>query len=137
MMLEDIGQYLQKKGLGTLGKDIFLGMLPSAPDSCVALFEYQGQMANQLAGLQTPGLQVVCRAKNNYPQARGKLQAIYDVLSRVGFEEDEQDAPGIVMNGSQYFRIAPALSGIVPLGVDETGRVRIAQNFYVTSSDGA
>lgn len=135
MMLADIGKYLQENGLGTVGKDIFIGAFPAKPNNCLSLFEYQGRAPNQMAGTTTPGLQVVSRAKQDYLTADVNLQAVHDALKRIGFAEDACLAPGIVINGAWYFRAEPIMSGVIPLGEDENGRIRLARNYYITKED--
>ncbi len=135
MMLEDIGQYLQEKGLGELETDLFLGYFPDTPDHCVVLLETEGQGENRMAGTQTPGLQVVARCKNDYSYASGKLKAVHDVLKPIGFEENSETASGVVINGRQYFHVQPVSGGSVQLEKDENGRIRIARNYYITKEE--
>lgn len=134
MMLEDIGNYLKEKGVGEPGIDIFYGSFPEKPDDCIAVFEYQGLPQNQIAGTETPGMQIVCRTQTDYKKAHETLKAINNLLKEIGFEEGE-NSEGVNINDTLYFRIYPTLSGIIPLGQDENGRVRIAQNYYVIKED--
>lgn len=74
MLLDDIGDYLSSGGIGTLGVNLFLSMLPDAPDSCVAVFETGGlpsihTMNGTTPIAEYPSVQVICRAKN-YTTAR-------------------------------------------------------------------
>ena len=41
----------------------------------------------------------------------------------------------MLLNGTRYFRIAPAMSGVLPLGTDETGLITLARNYYVTKEE--
>ena len=66
MMIQDMGRYLQERGIGAVGKYIFLSLLPDSPVECMALYEYQGQPGNQIAGTEVPGLQICVRTKR-YP----------------------------------------------------------------------
>lgn len=131
MVLDDIGLYLQQQGIGTLGTDVFLYAFPDGQPDCIALFEYQGEPPSQKAGMEAPGLQVCVRNKDDFEAARRKLQDIHNVLKLIGFEENEQTAQGTVINGVSYFRVAPVLSGIIPLGPDENGYVLLAKNYYI------
>lgn len=79
MLLEDIGGYLQAQGIGTVGADIFLGFLPEAPDSCVALFEYAGSPPDLHWDGEYPGLQVRVRNKS-YATGRAKIEQAKNAL---------------------------------------------------------
>ena len=72
MMLNDIGTYLQYQGIGTLGADLFLGLMPDQPDNCIALFEYAGSPPDLHWNGEYPGLQVRVRNKS-YAAARTKI----------------------------------------------------------------
>ena len=135
MMLEDIGQYLQEKGIGEIGTDLFIGYFPDTPDDCTVLLESEGKGENRMAGTQTPGLQVVARCKNNYSYASGKLQAMHDVLKQIGFEENSETASGVVINGRQYFHVQPVFSGSKRMDDDENGRIRITKNYDITKEE--
>ncbi len=134
-MLEDIGQYLQEKGVGTRGVDLFIGYFPDTPDNCAVLLETEGQEENPGAGTEVPGLQVVARCKDDYSDASRRLKAIHDVLKPIGFEENSETASGVVINGRQYFHVQPAFSGSQRLDDDENGRIRIAKNYYITKEE--
>lgn len=135
MMLEDIGHYLQEKGVGTPETDMFIGYYPDTPDNCIVLLEEEGQEENMGAGTQTPGLQVVVRCKNDYSYASSKLKAVHDVLKLIGFEENSETASGVVINGRQYFHVQPAFSGSQRMENDGNGRIRIAKNYYITKEE--
>lgn len=129
-MLADIGAYLEEQGVGTVGEDLFLGYFPEAPDDCVVLLETQGLPPDAAAGTETPGLQAVARWKSAYSYAEGKLQRIHDVLKQVGFEDGDKPS-GVTIGGRQYFSVYPEFSGMEALEDDETGRKRIARNYFV------
>ena len=90
-VLEDAADHLEDNGLGTVGTDIFLSVLPQSPDVCTALFEYAGSAPKETMGtmLARPRLQVVCRAgRDDYPTAR---DAALDALARaLRLDEAEQ-----------------------------------------------
>ena len=132
-MIEEIASYLQEQGAGEIGKDLFLSAFPAGTAECAALFEYQGLPGNQAAGIETPGLQVAVRG-SRYDGVYARIRRIHWILSRVGMEEGET-AEGVQINGTRYFRIAPAMSGVLPLGTDETGLITLARNYYVTKEE--
>lgn len=78
-MLAEIGNYLQSQGIGTLGTDLFWGLMPDQPDNCVALFEYAGRPPDLHWNGEYPGLQVRVR-DTGYAAARSKIGEIMAVL---------------------------------------------------------
>ena len=74
-MLTEIGAYLQSQGIGTLGANVFLGLMPDKPDNCIALFEYAGSPPDLHWEGEYPGLQVRVRNKG-YAAARNKIEVV-------------------------------------------------------------
>lgn len=132
-MIEDIGAYLEKCGVGKLGKYLFLSLMPDKPAECMTLYEYQGQLPEQMAGMETPGLQITVRTAR-YKDGNAKLQQAHNALKEIGFE-DGQCPEGVEINGSFYFRIIPTMSGVMPLGEDDNGRFKIVRNYYVVKEE--
>lgn len=132
MMLKDIGQYLQENGCGETGKDIFLARRPDQPVECITLYEYQGQPGNQIAGTETPGLQVCVRTKR-YPDGYAKLKQAHKALKEIGFEDGELPE-GIVVNDTRYFRVQPAISGLIQ-DRDENGNFLLKRSYYITKEE--
>ena len=96
-MLKEIGTYLQSQGIGTLGANVFLGLMPDQPDNCIALFEYAGSPPDLHWNGEYPGLQVRVRNKS-YAAARTKigevmaeLHGLYEQTLGAGEEPDEDD----------------------------------------------
>ena len=123
-MLEDAADHLEDNGLGTVGTDIFLSVLPQSPDVCTALFEYAGSAPKETMGtmLARPRLQVVCRAgRDDYPTAR---DAALDALAVLSAVVDVTWASGRVL------RIVP-VAWINDMGRDEKDRPLVSANFEV------
>ena len=78
-MLTEIGAYLATQNVGTVGTDIFLGLMPDQPDNCVALFEYAGSPPDLHWNGEYPGLQVRVR-NTSYAAARTKIGEIMTAL---------------------------------------------------------
>ena len=78
-MLSEIGAYLVTNNIGTLGTDIFLGLMPDSPDNCIALFEYAGSPPDLHWNGEYPGLQVRVR-NTSYAAARTKIGEIMTAL---------------------------------------------------------
>ena len=119
-MLSDIGNYLQAQGIGTLGTNIFLGLMPDQPDNCVALFEYAGSPPDLHWEGEYPGLQVRVRNKG-YAAARTKIGEVMEKLH--GLHEK-------TLSGTRYLLIKARGSPEV-LKRDNNNRVELFVNFEI------
>jgi len=119
-MLSDIGNYLQAQGIGTLGTNIFLGMIPDEPDNCIALFEYAGSPPDLHWNGEYPGLQVRVRNKS-YAAARTKIGEVINKLH--GLHEQ-------TLSGTRYLLIKARGSPEV-LKRDNNNRVELFVNFEI------
>lgn len=120
MLLDDIANYLQTQGIGTVGTDIFRGLMPDQPDNCIALFEYAGSPPDLHWNGEYPGLQVRVRNKS-YSAGRAKIGAVVDVLH--GLTEQ-------VLGTTRYLLIR-ANQSPESLGRDNNGRNEWVVNFAV------
>jgi len=126
MLLDDIALYLQQKGIGIIGTDIFKGQLPVSPDNCIALFEYAGEPQDLTdANLEYPGLQVLVRNKS-YATGRQKIEQVRNVLH--GLTET-------TINNVRYLLIQ-AKQSPEALPRDENGRAIFVVNFRVIKEVG-
>ena len=143
-MLKEIGTYLQAQGIGTLGTNIFLGLMPDEPDNCIALFEYAGSPPDLHWNGEYPGLQVRVRG-TSYAAARSKigdivkkLHGLYEqILSDEGEPEgigdegegngEEEPTPVI---GTRYLLIKAKGSPEI-LKRDANNRVELFVNFEI------
>jgi hypothetical protein len=119
-MLNDIGTYLQDQGVGTVGTDIFLGLMPDQPDNCIALFEYAGSPPDLHWNGEYPGLQVRVRNKS-YAAARTKIGEAMIALH--GLHEQ-------TLSGTRYLLIRARGSPEV-LKRDANNRVELFVNFEI------
>lgn len=123
-LLDEIGVFLASEGHGTLGVDLFLSLLPDAPDSCVAVYEMPGQGPVYVAGdVALPAwervqLQVVARAAS-YPAARTKIGNVWRSLQKIGNE---------ALSGTTYLAVQ-AVDSPAPLGRDHQQRELLAAHF--------
>ena len=120
MMLKEIGTHLQSQGIGTLGTNLFLGLMPDQPDNCIALFEYAGSPPDLHWSGEYPGLQVRVRDKS-YPAGRAKIEQIVRILH--GLHET-------VLDGTRYLLIKARGSPEV-LKRDANNRVELFVNFEI------
>ncbi len=119
-MLSEIGAYLATQNVGTVGTDIFLGLMPDQPDNCIALFEYAGSPPDLHWNGEYPGLQVRVRNKS-YAAARTKIGEIMKLLH--GLHETQ-------LSGTRYLLIKARGSPEV-LKRDASNRVELVLNFEV------
>ena len=119
-MLGVIGEYLEGEDVGTIGVDIFLGLIPDQPDDCVVLFEYAGSPPDLHWPGEYPGLQVRVR-NTSYPAGRAKIGEIVDLLH--GLHEQELD-------GTRYLLIKARGSPEV-LKRDSSNRIEFLVNFEI------
>ncbi len=120
MMLNEIGTYLQSQGIGTLGANLFLGLMPDQPDNCIALFEYAGSPPDLHWNGEYPGLQVRVRNKS-YAMARAKIEQIRDLLH--GLHDKK-------LSGTRYLLIK-ARGNPEILKRDANNRVELFVNFEI------
>lgn len=120
MMLNEIGTYLQSQEIGTLGANLFLGLMPDQPDNCIALFEYAGSPPDLHWEGEYPGLQVRVRNKS-YAMARAKIEQIRDLLH--GLHDKK-------LSGTRYLLIKARGSPEV-LKRDNNNRVELFVNFEI------
>jgi len=126
-MLEALGERLQTDGIGTLGTDLFLSLMPESPDACVALFEYGGQapaltMGSGLYAINRPRVQVKVRSlREDYPAAFTKAVACRDSLSGI---------TNVSLSGVAFARVSPTTS-VNPIGLDANDRQQMSVNFEV------
>ena len=119
-MLTEIGAYLATKSIGTVGTDIFLGLMPDEPDNCIALFEYAGSPPDLHWNGEYPGLQVRVRNKS-YAAARSKIGEVIEKLH--GLHEQ-------TLSGTRYLLIRARGSPEV-LKRDASNRVELFVNFEI------
>jgi len=120
VMLKEIGTFLQSQGIGTLGANLFLGLMPDQPDNCIALFEYAGSPPDLHWNGEYPGLQVRVRDKS-YQAGKAKIEQIVRVLH--GLHET-------VLGGTRYLLVKARGSPEV-LMRDENNRIEFFINFEI------
>jgi hypothetical protein len=129
-LLDDLGTFLDSQVASlTLGTNLFLGRMPDEPDTCVALYEYGGDVPLNVMGgdsmppVEQPRLQVLTRA-SGYSSARTLALECWTAVESVLNES---------LSGTLYHRIAANQSPF-PLERDSQDRVIWAQNFRVLKS---
>lgn len=125
-VLDDLGTFLQTAGVGTLATDLFLGIMPGEPDTCVALIESPGDdpvsVMTRTASkppVERPSISILCRgAKDDHNAPRVEAESIYAVIHNVVDN---------TLSGTRYLSIE-ARQPPFSIGRDENGRSLIGFN---------
>ena len=118
MILEALADKLQSASIATAGVNLYIGLMPSSPDVCVALYEYAGEpplevLRDNAATLERPSVQVMVRAgRNDYPTARNLIKNVRDSLTGITDE---------TISGVRFLRVNQN-SAINSVGTDENDR---------------
>lgn len=126
-MLESLADRLQSASVATIATDLFIGLMPNDPDTCVALYEYAGSppmevLVDNTATLERPSVQVMTRAgRNDYPTAKTLIENVRDTLT---------DITDDTISGMRFLRVNQ-ISSINALGVDENDRPRFSLSLQV------
>jgi hypothetical protein len=126
MLLDELSAYLGTQGIGTVGTDIFNGIIPDSPDALVSLIEYGGvspvhALGGGNAKWERPQVQVVVRA-TTYSAARTKIETIYKLLHKL---------TNTALSSVLYLMIEAVQSPFF-LRRDESTRVLLACNFQIS-----
>jgi hypothetical protein len=117
-MLEALADKLQSASIATAGVNLYIGLMPSSPDVCVALYEYANEpplevLRDNGATLERPSVQVMVRAsRNDYPTARNLIKNVRDSLTGITDE---------TISGVRFLRVNQN-SAINSVGTDENDR---------------
>lgn len=118
MILEALADKLNSASVAITGTNLFIGIMPDDPDSCISLYEYAGAepievLRNNNATLERPSVQVLVRAtRNDYPTARDLIEAARDTLTGITDE---------TISNVRFLRVS-ALSSINAVGLDDNER---------------
>lgn len=105
---------------GTSGWGIFIGKLPSKPETAIAIVGTGGQTANPKYLLDYPSIQVLLRgAKNGYTDVYAKALKVKDTLLGL---------PSQTVNGDLWVQVN-MIGDITPLGFDENDCPMFSVNF--------
>lgn len=127
MLLTEIAQYLHNQGIvmfdetGVSG-DCFISVLPSSPDSVVAIFPSGGDGSDVKLGYDSPTVQVIVRGTQDPRPTLSRAQDIYNALH--GFHSDS-----FIVNGLYVVSCQGIQSGPTHIGRDENGRHENSLNF--------
>ncbi|WP_329148814.1 minor capsid protein [Streptomyces sp. NBC_01456] len=123
--LDGVARLLDGRGLvtydptGTAG-DLFVEIMPPAPDAAVALWLYDGAAPDARNAYDTPRLQVRVRGGPDPRVSRRRAHAIYSALHGLAGRE--------LLDGT-WLVLAAARGTPAPMGPDSSGRHEHVVNF--------
>ena len=123
-VIDEIGTRLATAISGTLGTNVFQGMMPPTPDVCAAVYETGGLGGIEVLGtagitFEQPRVQVVFRGNvDDYASARTPAQTAFNNLKTIQTEH---------LSGTRY-DLTTMMQQPFALGPDENGRPRIVFN---------
>lgn len=124
-LLDEVSTYLQSQGVGTVNRDLFLGLRPAEPPECLTLAEYAGNAMTYVQEradplYESPQLQVIARSAD-YMRARTLAKSAWSVLARL---------TNSILSGTRYLSIRPNSSPAL-IGRDQNGLILIGFNCTV------
>lgn len=117
-MLEQLADNMATDGVGTVGTNIFIGIMPNSPDACLAIYEFAGEgpmeaFSDGGVSLDLPSIQVMSRGvRMDYPAARTLIVNARNSLTSVANE---------TIGGVRFLRVRE-MSAINSLGPDVNDR---------------
>lgn len=122
---DDVGDYLARRGLGTVGEDIFSQVRPDEPDSCLVVADTGGAPPDPHVPLEDPTVQVLARAPSG-AQALAALEGVRGAFA----EEDGSPRTNFYLDEAGAIRVnivqPLGLPGL--LGLDVEGRALASVN---------
>lgn len=117
-LIEDIANYLEDQGRGTVATNIFVGYMP--PDvNGIAVLDTGGMQPDKYIPTKDPTFQVFIRS-SDYDTGKTLLEAVRSDLHR----------KANITLGSTFFYFVLALSEGGHLGRDENGKDLFSINFH-------
>jgi hypothetical protein len=127
VLLSEIGLYLHGLGIVTfdpngVSGDFFISVLPSSPDSCVAVYPTGGYKPDGKLAYDFPTVQLIVRGNQDPRTAYSKAMGIYGALN--GFNNGSFVPNGFWVVSCQGIQSAPT-----HLGQDKNFRHEYSLNF--------
>lgn len=120
ILINDVADYLEAQGVGTVATNLFCGYLPESPATCISVLDTGGVQPDRYLPTKDPTFQVFIRAVD-YPTGKAKLDLVRAKL--------HQKANINLVTNQTYFYYIMAMSEGGHLGKDELGRDLFSINF--------
>lgn len=124
MMADDVADYLEAQGIGTVGTDIFIGHMPDSPANCIAVIQSGGEPPELVGQIndQIERPRLVVRVRNtSYASGAAKANSVLKALHTAG---------EVSLNGHRYLFIR-AVGSVNQLGRDHELRSLFSVEFVV------
>ena len=121
IFIEQIAEYLQDQGIGTIATNLFIGNMPDSPDACVAVINSGGVEPSIDIPDKRPTFQVLIR-NTDYEAGEVKLAAVRTALHQ--FMND------YLVAGQTYVYYIYLVSEGGHIGKDVNGRDEWSVNFH-------
>lgn len=119
-VLDDVAQYLEDQGRGTVGTSIFKSNMPDTPDNIIAVYATGGLTPDRYLPTAEPTFQVMVRA-SDYATLQTTVDNIVSDLHRKRNVE--------LVTNETYFYYIFLLSEPAHIGRDANGRDEMSINF--------
>lgn len=127
MIVDEIAEYLEDQGVGTVGDDIFVGAQPTDPILCTIVKDTGGLPPDKYVPIKNPTCQIIARA-TTYLAAKNLVQASYDALvKKENFNLPNSD--GSDDDGGTYIYWIEALQEPAEIGRDKNDNWEFSCNF--------
>lgn len=120
IIIDDIADYLEDQGVGTVGTNIFVGEQPNDPANCVTVIDTGGMRPDIDLPTKKPTFQVLVR-NTEYSAGAAKLLAIRNILHNKYNAE--------LVDDGNYFYSINAISEGGHIGKDDIGNDEFSMNF--------
>lgn len=117
-IVNDIADYLEDQGLGTVGTTIFVGYEPDSPANCICIFDTGGVTPSIDLPTKRPTFQILIRSAN-YTTGKANLDSIRSLLHNKYNE---------TIGDNYYFSINANAEG-GHIGRDDLGNDEFSINF--------
>lgn len=120
--LDDVADYLEDQGAGTVATDIFVGKLPDKPDAAIAIFTNQGGKPSVYIPTADPDFQVLVRVPaDEHDEGESKCAQIVGILHQL--------ANVTLQAGGKYAYFIALRSEPFYIQTDGQGRHEFSMNF--------
>ena len=118
---DDLADYLQAQSLGVVGTDIFIGYLPSSPDTLLAIYPTGGFASDGKWGYDDITVQLRSRGTNPL-NGFSVLEDAYNVLHGLH---------NVNIGGTHVVNILAMQSQPTSIGEDDASRSEFTQNYRI------
>jgi hypothetical protein len=119
--IDDVAEYLETNGVGTIAEDIFVDEMPPSPDDVVMVAHTGGLEADRYLPIANPTCQVTVR-NTTYSGGITKIYQIFNLLHQ------KYDNTVLKIGGVDVMKI-DAMQEPTPIGRDEASRHIFTCNF--------